>query len=95
MLVRPFDIRAGNAVMYYPEANVLVPRDVDPQSKTPAFKSVLVEVVPESVPPRSVSAWQAAETQTPNSQLPGLVVGSWELILTGVKPGSNRGQTGV
>jgi hypothetical protein len=32
--------------MYYPEANVLVPRDVDPQSKTPAFKSVLIEVMP-------------------------------------------------
>ena len=46
-LVRPFDIRAGNAAMYYPEANVLVPRDVDPRSKTPAFKSVLVEVVPD------------------------------------------------
>lgn len=30
--------------MYYPEANVLVPRDVDPRSKTPAFKAVLVEV---------------------------------------------------
>ena len=36
----PFDIRAGNAVMYFPEANVLVPTTVDPQSKTPAFKSV-------------------------------------------------------
>jgi molybdopterin-dependent oxidoreductase alpha subunit len=47
-LVRPFGIRAGNAAMYYPEANVLVPRDVDPRSKTPAFKSVLVEVVPDS-----------------------------------------------
>jgi molybdopterin-dependent oxidoreductase alpha subunit len=46
-LVRPFDIRPGNAAMYYPEANVLVPRDVDPRSKTPAFKSVLVEIVPE------------------------------------------------
>jgi molybdopterin-dependent oxidoreductase alpha subunit len=45
-LVRPFDIRRGNAAMYYPEANVLVPRDVDPQSKTPGFKSVLVEVTP-------------------------------------------------
>ena len=43
ILVRPFpDIRAGNALMYYPEANVLVPRSLDPQSKTPAFKSVLV-----------------------------------------------------
>jgi len=46
-LVRPFNIRQGNAAMYYPEANVLVPRDVDPRSKTPAFKSVLVELVPE------------------------------------------------
>ena len=47
-LVRPYDVRPGNAVMYYPEANVLVPRDVDPRSKTPAFKSVLVEVVPDA-----------------------------------------------
>jgi molybdopterin-dependent oxidoreductase alpha subunit len=47
-LVRPFDIRPGNALMYYPESNVLVPRDVDPRSKTPAFKAVLVDVVPES-----------------------------------------------
>ncbi len=44
LLVRPFDIRPGNAVMYYPEANVLVPRTVDPQSRTPAFKAVLVKV---------------------------------------------------
>jgi molybdopterin-dependent oxidoreductase alpha subunit len=43
ILVRPFpEIRAGNALMYYPEANVLVPRTADPQSKTPAFKNVLV-----------------------------------------------------
>jgi molybdopterin-dependent oxidoreductase alpha subunit len=47
LLVRPFDVRPGNAVMYYPEANTLVPRDVDPRSKTPAFKSVLVEVLAE------------------------------------------------
>lgn len=45
-LARPFDIRPGNALMYYPEANVLVPRDIDPRSKTPAFKSVMVELVP-------------------------------------------------
>ncbi|HEY2415232.1 MAG TPA: FdhF/YdeP family oxidoreductase [Pirellulaceae bacterium] len=45
ILVRPFpEIRAGNALMYYPEANVLVPRHIDPQSKTPAFKNVLVSV---------------------------------------------------
>jgi anaerobic selenocysteine-containing dehydrogenase len=46
-LVRPFDVKSGNALMYYPEANVLVPRDVDPWSKTPAFKSVVVDVVPD------------------------------------------------
>ena len=57
-LVRPFDIRAGNALMYYPEANVLVPRDVDPRSKTPAFKAVLVEVSaePEATDRASASA---------------------------------------
>ena len=47
ILVRPFDIRAGNALMYFPEANVLVPSGVDPYSKTPAFKSILVTVVVE------------------------------------------------
>jgi anaerobic selenocysteine-containing dehydrogenase len=45
ILVRPFpEIRAGNALMYYPEANVLVPRHADPLSKTPAFKSVVVTI---------------------------------------------------
>jgi molybdopterin-dependent oxidoreductase alpha subunit len=44
VLVRPFDIRPGNCAMYYPEANVLVPQIADPWSKTPAFKSVPVEV---------------------------------------------------
>jgi molybdopterin-dependent oxidoreductase alpha subunit len=48
-IVRPYDIRPGNALMYYPEANALVGRSVDPQSKTPAFKSTLVELVPESL----------------------------------------------
>ena len=43
ILVRSFpEIRAGNALMYYPEANVLVPRSADPQSKTPAFKSIVI-----------------------------------------------------
>jgi anaerobic selenocysteine-containing dehydrogenase len=49
-LVRPYDIRPGNALMYYPEANVLVSRDVDPRSKTPAFKSVLVALEPDPGP---------------------------------------------
>jgi molybdopterin-dependent oxidoreductase alpha subunit len=38
------DIRPGNVAMYYPEANVLVPRRLDGRSGTPAFKSVLVRV---------------------------------------------------
>lgn len=47
VLVREFDVRAGNAVMYFPEANVLVGSGVDPQSFTPAFKAVVVTVAPE------------------------------------------------
>lgn len=46
VLARAFDIREGNALMYCPEANVLVPRRLDPLSKTPAFKSVVVSVTP-------------------------------------------------
>jgi anaerobic selenocysteine-containing dehydrogenase len=48
--VRPFDIRQGNAAMYYPEANILVPHAVDPLSKTPAFKSIAITVQPEPNP---------------------------------------------
>jgi len=45
ILVRPFsEIRAGNVLMYYPEANVLVPRDIDPASRTPAFKNIAVTI---------------------------------------------------
>ncbi|QDT66079.1 FdhF/YdeP family oxidoreductase [Calycomorphotria hydatis] len=40
------DIRPGNCLMYYPEANELVPRTRDGRSKTPAFKSIPVKVVP-------------------------------------------------
>lgn len=46
--VREFDIAEGCAAMYYPEANILVPRTRDPLSKTPAFKSVVVTVVPST-----------------------------------------------
>ena len=45
---RQFDIRAGNALMYYPEANVLVSTDVDEKSRTPAFKCVGITVQPEA-----------------------------------------------
>lgn len=38
--VQPFNIRSGNILMYYPEANVLVPRDHDAQPQTPFFKSI-------------------------------------------------------
>jgi molybdopterin-dependent oxidoreductase alpha subunit len=38
------DITPGNVAMYYPEANVLVPRRLDPRSGTPAFKSVAVRI---------------------------------------------------
>ncbi|MBL8758999.1 MAG: histidine kinase, partial [Phycisphaerae bacterium] len=44
ILVRPFDIRPGNAAMYYPEANDLVPARADPRSHTPAFKNVAIRV---------------------------------------------------
>lgn len=44
-LARAYDaIKPGNVLMYYPEANVLVPRTLDPQSRTPAFKAVVVTI---------------------------------------------------
>ena len=39
------DLPPGNLAMYFPEANVLVPRRIDPQSGTPAFKSVAARLV--------------------------------------------------
>jgi hypothetical protein len=45
ILARSFEeIRDGNAMMYYPESNVLVPRAVDPQSRTPMFKNIRVTI---------------------------------------------------
>lgn len=41
---RAFDVKPGNVAMYCPEANVLVPRRLDPQSRTPAFKAVAVTI---------------------------------------------------
>jgi molybdopterin-dependent oxidoreductase alpha subunit len=41
-------IKPGNAAMYYPECNILVNRTLDPKSKTPAFKCVIVRVLPQS-----------------------------------------------
>ena len=48
ILVRSGNIRAGNAAMYYPEANVLVPNDVDPLSRTPGYKAVMVTLTAET-----------------------------------------------
>jgi molybdopterin-dependent oxidoreductase alpha subunit len=45
VVVAIVDIPPGNIAMYYPEANALVPRNVDPRSKTPAFKSVAATIV--------------------------------------------------
>ncbi|MBC6905806.1 histidine kinase [Saccharophagus sp. K07] len=44
--VKPFEIRPGNLMTYYPEANVLISNHVDPHSKTPGFKSLPVFVIP-------------------------------------------------
>jgi hypothetical protein len=55
ILLRAVDIRAGNALMYYPEANSLVPTTTDAASKTPAFKSVLVTIDAASVKPEHLN----------------------------------------
>ena len=39
-----FDVPRGNVMAYYPEANVLISTTHDPRSKTPAFKSVPVQI---------------------------------------------------
>jgi molybdopterin-dependent oxidoreductase alpha subunit len=45
-LVRFAPLPRGNLAMYYPEANVLIPRLVDPASGTPVFKSATARIVP-------------------------------------------------
>ena len=40
------DIPPGNLAMYYPEVNAVVPRRVDPESGTPAFKSIVARLEP-------------------------------------------------
>ena len=47
VLVREFDIAPGNIITYFPESNILVPATVDPRSKTPAYKNVWVNVIPD------------------------------------------------
>lgn len=43
-VVTAFDLPRGSAMAYYPEANVLVGTEVDPRSRTPAFKSIPVRI---------------------------------------------------
>jgi molybdopterin-dependent oxidoreductase alpha subunit len=42
MKVQAYDIKKGCVLGYYPETNILVTSDLDPQSKTPAFKNTEV-----------------------------------------------------
>ncbi len=39
-----FDLPQGNVMAYFPEANVLVGRERDPRSQTPAFKSIDIDL---------------------------------------------------
>ena len=64
------NIKPGNAAMYYPECNVLVSRTLDPQSKTPAFKGVIVRVEPASTDSRrahSAGTPQLVQLSAPSS----------------------------
>lgn len=44
ILVREGALPPGNAAMYFPEANVLVPRVADAESRTPAYKSIAIRL---------------------------------------------------
>ena len=46
MRAQAFDIPPGNILAYYPEANVLCEKRIDPRSFTPNFKSVPVRIEP-------------------------------------------------
>jgi molybdopterin-dependent oxidoreductase alpha subunit len=61
------DIKPGNALVYYPEANVLVPRVADPQSRTPAFKCVLATVAPANGNGNAHAAKDPVRLEMPDS----------------------------
>jgi anaerobic selenocysteine-containing dehydrogenase len=63
LLARALNIREGNAAMYYPEANALVPAVNDPQSKTPPFKNIAATVRPS----RSLNVLRPATAAAPAS----------------------------
>lgn len=62
VLVRAFDIAPGNAAMYYPESNILVPRVADAQSRTPTYKSFAVQVEVDDAPEASTAMHDEART---------------------------------
>ncbi len=75
VLARSYDkIKPGNVLMYYPEANVLVPRTVDPQSRTPAFKNVLVRMEPAARNTHSISS-SASRWSVPGARQAGITCG--------------------
>lgn len=43
--VQAFDLPPGNLLAYFPEANVLTEKTLDPRSKTPNFKSIPVRII--------------------------------------------------
>ncbi len=63
-------IRPGCVAMYYPESNVLVPKSADPLSRTPAYKSIAVDIVPDdaSVIPRGATP-QLVGAGTPREKM--------------------------
>ena len=48
-----FDLRRGDAMAYFPEANVLTRAVTDPRSKTPAFKSTPIWIRRAGSPPEN------------------------------------------
>ena len=60
--IRPYAVKPGNVAMYFPEANALVPRAADPETHTPAFKSVLVTIRLDERRTRIAIAEQAVES---------------------------------
>jgi anaerobic selenocysteine-containing dehydrogenase len=45
LTIKSFDIKPGSIMTYFPEANILIPQDVDSRSRTPSFKSIEVTVL--------------------------------------------------
>jgi anaerobic selenocysteine-containing dehydrogenase len=69
VLARPYDIAQGCALMYYPEANALVPRASDPRSKTPAYKAVVVTLEPSRFASTSEEgALLTVQTKSPKNE---------------------------